>query len=233
MKIKIIIALPVSIFYHTKLFILTFEEFNNKFGIDNKAKSNIRIEDIGKDITLTQIEIVMRDLKADNASELNFKIIVILHPTYGTHWVLVIGREGGSVYYFDRFGVETPPLFLEEYVYLGSNERIQHHDESYCAAYCLYMIYLIDIGFELKSASNILATHVKCPGMYNEHCFCLGCKYLAFHEQSPFAVFKDNTNDNINVNYNVKVNDNVNVYDNVNDNIKVNDNVNVNVSQSS
>ena len=28
----------------------TFEEFINKFGIDNKALSNIRIEDIGKDI---------------------------------------------------------------------------------------------------------------------------------------------------------------------------------------
>ena len=35
------------------MLILTFEEFNDKFGIDNKAISNIRIEDIGKDISNT------------------------------------------------------------------------------------------------------------------------------------------------------------------------------------
>ena len=43
------------------MLILTFEELNNKFIIDNKAMSNIRIEDIGKDISLTTIEIAKRD----------------------------------------------------------------------------------------------------------------------------------------------------------------------------
>ena len=37
------------------MLILTFEEFNDKFGIGNKAMSNIRIEDIGKDISLIQL----------------------------------------------------------------------------------------------------------------------------------------------------------------------------------
>ena len=87
--------------------------------------SDIRIKDIGKDISLTPIEIVMRDQTQDNRSEPNFNIIINLHPTDGTHWVLVIRREGGHVYYFDSFGVETLPLFLEEYVDQGSNERIQ------------------------------------------------------------------------------------------------------------
>ena len=96
--------------------------------------SDIRTKDIGKDISLTPIEIVMRDQTPDNTSETNFNIFVNLHPTDGTHWVLFIRREGGSVYYFDSFGVETPPLFLEEYVDLGSNERIQQFDESYCGA---------------------------------------------------------------------------------------------------
>ena len=63
-------------------------------------------------------------------NEPNFNIIVNLHPTDGTHWVLVIRREGGPVYYFGSFGVETPPLFLEEYVHLGSNERIQQYEKS-------------------------------------------------------------------------------------------------------
>ena len=138
------------------MLILTFEEFNNKFNIDNSAVSDIRIKDIGKDISLTPIEIVTRDDKLDNTNEHNFNNIVNLHPTDGTYWVLVIRREGGPVYYFDSFGVESPPLFLEEYVDLGSNERIQQYDESCCGAYCLYMIYLIDRGFRNKSALNIL-----------------------------------------------------------------------------
>ena len=69
------------------MLILTFEEFNNKFNIDNNAMSDIRIKDIGKDISLTPIEIVRKDDKLDNTSETNFNIIVNIHPTDGTHWV--------------------------------------------------------------------------------------------------------------------------------------------------
>ena len=46
------------------------------------------------------------------------------------HIGLSYRRECGPLYYFDLFGVETPQLFLEEYVDLGSNERIQQYDES-------------------------------------------------------------------------------------------------------
>ena len=216
------------------MLILTFEEFNNKFNIDNSARSDIRIKDIGKDISLTPIEIVMRDQTPDNTSDPDSNIIVNLHPTEGTHWVLVIRREGGPVYYFDSFGVETPPLFLEEYVDLGSNERIQQYDESYCGAYCLYMIYLIDRGFRIKSALNILFNQIKCPEIYNE-CFCLGCNVnqgtdcvrgmpTCFADDND----KDNDNDSVNDTVNDKNNDNVNVndHDNLNDNVidKNNDN---------
>ena len=41
------------------MLILTFEEFNNKFSVDNEPMSSIRIKDIGKDISLTPIEIIM------------------------------------------------------------------------------------------------------------------------------------------------------------------------------
>ena len=201
------------------MLILTFEEFNNNFNIDNSAMSDIRIKDIGKDISLTPIEIVMRGQTPNNISEPNSNIIVNLHPTEGTHWVLVIRREGGPVYYFDSFGIETPPLFLEEYVNLGSNERIQQYDESYCGAYCLYMIYLIDRGFRNNNALNILVNQCKYPGMYNE-CFCLGC--------SKDKV-DDNANDNVNqgtcfTDDDVNDNDNDNVNDNDNDNDIDNDN---------
>ena len=71
------------------------------FNVDNSAMSDIRIKDIGKDIGLTPIEFVMRDDKLDNTSEANFNIIVNIHPTEGTHWVLGIRRKDGPVYYFD------------------------------------------------------------------------------------------------------------------------------------
>ena len=201
------------------MLILTFEEFNNKFSIDNNAMSDIRIKDKGKDISLTPIEIVMRDQTPDSIRDSNFIIIVNLHPTEGSHWVLVIRREGGPTYCFDSFGVETPPLFLEEYVDLGSNEKIPQYDESYCGAYCLYMIYLIDRGFRIKSALNILVNQCKYPGIYNE-CSCLSCSRGGDKD-------KDNVNDNVNDlrssfanndNNNVNDNDNVNDKDNVNDN---------------
>ena len=216
------------------MLILTFEEFNNKFNNDNNAMSDIRIKkDIGKDISLTPIEIVMRDQTPDSIRDPNFNIIVNLHPTEGTHWVLVIRREDtrsgwgtktegpstdGPVYYFDSFGVETPPLFLEEYVDLGSNERIQQYDESYCGAYCLYMIYLIDRGFRIKSALNILVNQCKYPGIYNE-CFCLSCSRGGDKD-------KDNVNDNVNdLRSSFANNDNDNVNDNDNDNVNDKDNV--------
>ena len=218
------------------MLILTFEEFNNKFNIDNNAMSDIRIKDIGRDISITPIEIVMRDDKPEMVSEPNSNIIVNLHPNEGTHWVLVIRREGGPTYNFDSFGVENPPLFLEEYVDLGSNERIQQYDESYCGAYCLYMIYLIDRVFRIKSALKILVNQCKYPGIYNE-CSCLSCSRGGDKD-------KDNVNDNVNDlrssfanndNDNVKdndlrssfannVNDKDNVIDNDNDNDIDNDN---------
>ena len=204
------------------MLILTFEEFNNNFNIDNSAMSDIRIKDIGKDISLTPIEIVMRDQTPNNISEPNSNTIVNLHPTEGTHWVLVIRREGGPVYYFDSFGIETPPLFLEEYVNVGSNERIQQYDEFYCGAYCIYMIYLIDRGFRINNALNILVNQCKYPGMYNE-CFRLGCS-------------KDKVDDNANDLRSSSANnvnqgtcftdDNVNDIDNDNDNVNDNDNDN-------
>ena len=132
--------------------------------------SNIRLADIGKDISLTPKEIIMRDQKPVSVANPKFNIIVNLHPTGGTHCVLVIRRKGDPVYYFDSFGVMTPPLFLEEYVDLGSNERLQEYDESCCGAYCLYRIYLFDKGFRMKSVSNILTNECKNPGTYDVCC---------------------------------------------------------------
>ena len=74
------------------MLVLTFDDFNNKFNLDNNAMSDIKLKDIGKDISLTPIEIVTREQTPDNTSEPNVNNIVNLHPTDGTHWVLVIRR---------------------------------------------------------------------------------------------------------------------------------------------
>ena len=105
----------------------------------------------------------MRDEKPEKINENNFNIIVNLHPTDGTHWVLVIRRRAGKAYYYDTFGVETLPLFLEVYFDLGSNERIQEYDESFCGAYCLFMIYLTNRRFTIEGPLDFLVNQVKCP----------------------------------------------------------------------
>ena len=74
------------------MFILSFEEFNNEFGIDNEPICNITIKDISKDISPTPVEIIMRDEKPEMIKENNFNFIVNSHPTDGTRWVLVIRK---------------------------------------------------------------------------------------------------------------------------------------------
>ena len=93
--------------------------------------------------------------------------INLINPTDGSLWVLVTKRESIEAFYFDNFGVNTPPIFLEEYIDLGSDERIQEYDESeqydFCGENRLYMIYLIDRGFRIKSALNIVINQCKYP----------------------------------------------------------------------
>ena len=62
---------------------LTFEEIHNKFNIDNNAMSDIRIKDIGEDISLTPIEFVMRDenpktIKSGNSTTTLLQIYIQL-----------------------------------------------------------------------------------------------------------------------------------------------------------
>ena len=141
-------------------------------------------------------------------------------------------------------------LFLEEYVDLGSNERILEYDESYCGAYCLYMIYLIDRRFIIEGALGILVYQVKCTKMYDK-CICFSCKVRGKAEvnvnDNSKDIFNDNVRGNVNVNDNQETcsadgnenfnvngngNDNVNVNNNLNGNVNAKDNVNVNVNEN-
>ena len=62
---------------------------------------NTRIDDIGNDINISPREIIIRDQKPETIHDPEFNIFVNLHPTDGTHWVLVIRRVGGPIFYFD------------------------------------------------------------------------------------------------------------------------------------
>ena len=81
------------------MLILSFKEFNKEFGIENEPMSYVRIKDIGKDISLLPIRIIMRDEKPEMTTETDLSIIVNLHPTDGTHWVTVIRMGGEKIYY--------------------------------------------------------------------------------------------------------------------------------------
>ena len=83
----------------------------------------------------------MRDDKFNTTSG-----IFNLHPTKGTHWVMFVDE-----YYFDSYG-RPPPLNIMSFIKNGfhSEYQIQSND-SYCAAYCLYVLYLTNI-FGFKNA---------------------------------------------------------------------------------
>ena len=78
--------------------------------------------------------------------------IVNSHPSKGSYWVVYINEN-----YFDSYGC-APPKKLSKFIIKGngyclySEYQIQKND-SYCASYCLYIIYLTQIvGIDFKSA---------------------------------------------------------------------------------
>ena len=127
--------------------ILTFNEFIKKHHLQNKSTSNIKIQQVLSSLGLNDVGIYLRDgvFKSDIG-------IVNLHPSKGTHWVCYINEN-----YFDSYGC-APPKKLSKFIIkrngycLYSEYQIQKED-SYCASYCLYIIYLTKIvGIDFKPA---------------------------------------------------------------------------------
>ena len=130
--------------------ILTFNDFIKIHNLKNEATSNIKIQQILSSLSLNDIGIYLRDGLFE--SDIG---IVNLHPSKGTHWVLYIHGN-----YFDSYGI-TPPKKLSKFIKkrngycLYSEYKIQgltSKQDSYCASYCLYIIYLIkvlDIDFKI------------------------------------------------------------------------------------
>ena len=125
---------------------MTFNDFIKKYNLRNKATSNLKIQQVLSFLFLDGVGIYLGDgpFKSDNG-------IVNLHPSKGTHWVCYINEN-----YFDN-GC-GPPKKLSRFIIkrngycLYSEYQIEKND-TFCASYCLYIIYLKKVlGIDFKSA---------------------------------------------------------------------------------
>ena len=126
---------------------MTFNDFIKKHNLKNKPTSNIKTQQVLNSIGLNNVGISLRD--GPFSSDIG---IVNLHPSRGTHWVTYINEN-----YFDSYGVVCPKK-LSKFIIkrngfcLYSEYQIQKND-SFCASYCLYIIYLTKIvGIDFKSS---------------------------------------------------------------------------------
>ena len=123
---------------------MSLKEFVDKYGLKDEATSNIKIKVVldtlcasGK-LTIP-VGIYMRDDKFTTDSG-----IVNLHPTKGTHWVMFVNE-----FYFDSYGCPPPTNILNHNKKGIYSEYQIQTDDSYCAAYCLYILFLTQIiGFK-------------------------------------------------------------------------------------
>ena len=121
---------------------LSFNEFVEKYGLKNEASSNVKMKEILDKLTIhvaSPTGIHMRDDKFTATSG-----IVNLHPTKGTHWVRFVKE-----FYCDSYGCPPPTNILNHikkgiYSEYQIQELLQKND-SYCAAYCLYVLYLTQV----------------------------------------------------------------------------------------
>ena len=126
---------------------MTFNDFIKKYNLKNKATSNIKIQQVLSSLSLNDVGIYLRDGPFE--SDIG---IVNLHPSKGTHWVCYINENC-----FGSYGIVCPKK-LSKFIIkrngycLYSEYQIQKND-SYCASYCLYIIYLTKVlGIDFKSA---------------------------------------------------------------------------------
>ena len=126
---------------------MLFKDFVKKHKLKNKATSNIKIQQVLTSIGLDNDNIYLRD--GSFSSDIG---IVNLDPLLGTHWVVYIDQN-----YFDSYGC-VPPKKLSKFIIkrkgycLYSEYQIQKND-SFCASYCLYILYLTEVlGIDFKSA---------------------------------------------------------------------------------
>ena len=131
---------------------MSFNDFVRKHDLKNKATSNIKIYEVLKKMGLdSNVGIYLRD--GSFSSDIG---VVNLHPSKGTHWVCYIDEN-----FFDSYGFVCPKKLCKFIIKrngycIYSEYKIQgltSERDSYCASYCLYIIYLIKvIGLDFKNS---------------------------------------------------------------------------------
>ena len=126
---------------------MMFNDFIKKHTLKSKATSNIKFQHVLSSLSLNDVGVFSRDGPFESHIG-----IVNLHPSKGTHWVLYVNEN-----YFDSYGC-APPKKLSKIIIkrnghcLYSEYKVQKN-ESFCACYCLYIIYLTKVlGVDFKSA---------------------------------------------------------------------------------
>ena len=126
---------------------MTFNDFIKKCNLKNRATSNMKIQQVLSSLSMNGVGIYLRDgpFKSDIG-------IVKLHPSKGTHWVCYINEN-----YIDSYGVVCPKkrakFIIKRNGYCLYSEYQKQKNDSFCASYCLYIIYLTKkIGIDFKSA---------------------------------------------------------------------------------
>ena len=120
----------------------------------NKSTSASKINEVAKQLKLKDFDIYLRNqpLKTKQG-------IINLDTTKGTHWVCFHnnnyspnGERNTECYYFDSYGVQ-PPLEVIKSLKNGCYSTYQiQKDDSLCASYCLYILYLINSGMTYNDA---------------------------------------------------------------------------------
>ena len=130
---------------------MSFNDFIQTYTLKNKVTSNIKIQRALCFVGLNSVGIYLRDRTFE--SDIG---VVNLHPSKGTHSVCFINEN-----YFDTYVCVCPKklskFIIKRYGYcLHSEYKIQvltSKRDSYCASYCLYMLYLTKvISIDFKSS---------------------------------------------------------------------------------
>ena len=127
---------------------MTFNDFVYKHKLKKKATSNIKICEVLKKIGLDKkVGIYLRD--GPFSTDIG---IVNLHPSRGSHWICYKNEN-----YFDSYGCVSPKklskFIIKRYGQCLYSEYQIQKNGSYCASYCLYIIYLTKVlGFDFKSS---------------------------------------------------------------------------------
>ena len=130
---------------------ITFNDFVRKYNLKSKATSNIKIQQILASLFLKEVGIYLRD--GPFSTDVG---IVNLNPSKGTHWILFNNEN-----YIDSYGC-TPPQKLPKFIKKRNgyclyseykSQGLTNKRDSYCASYCLYIIYLRNVlGKDFKTA---------------------------------------------------------------------------------